>query len=428
MRKQGKKRKRKIRTGIIALLLLSCLLFAALNPAEIRAEEEKEIWTYEDLLTITEDPEGSYRLMADIDLKGKPWTPVDFRGTFDGAGHALLNLSISSVGEKTFSTFDGNRIEYETSFSGLFSSLVEAEVRNLKLLGIDIRLETGEPTFAGAIAGYMDRSRIENCTVYGTEILTTEGHSFGVGGIAGFGNGAIEETKAEMTLVCIDTDEEYKDEQFMGGAYAAGYIDLKANKIKIDGYDSDHGYVHDGGLVGMYILYPEDDGYEGYITENTVEGQITFFEDNEDRRAYCEAYIGEIMNWSFAYDEEFQDGTFTRNEIFEYEEDLLPHTCKDPQYEQTVKEPTEEENGWTEFRCKEDGFTYLADFTPVLGTPDPETRAEAESEPESRDVPAAQAETAGSSPVVLIVIIGLAAVLIVIISSLLVRLKKRRRK
>ena len=125
---------------------------------------------------------------------------------------------------------------------------------------------------------------------------------FGVGGIVGYGgNGAILNTYTDTTLICIDHDAENRDEQFMGGAYSAGYIDVNGCSIHIHGYDSDHGYVHNGGLVGMYILYPLGCDYKGYINNTRVEGKITFFEDNTDRRAYCKDFMGEVMNWTYEY-------------------------------------------------------------------------------------------------------------------------------
>ncbi len=108
----------------------------------------------------------------------------------------------------------------------------------------------------------------------------------------------------------------------MGGVCAAGYPDIVCCNIKIDGYDSDHGYVHNGGLVGMFQFYPKGTEHDAEIGGNHVSGKITFFEDNEDRRAYCDAYIGERMErieywWSNSDD-------FTSNEVFEYDVDLLP--------------------------------------------------------------------------------------------------------
>ena len=71
----------------------------------------------------------------------------------------------------------------------------------------------------------------------------------------------------------------------MGGAYAAGYINVDYCNIFIDGYVSDHGYVHNGGIVGMYIQY-EKKAPKGSISYNYVEGRIRFFEDNMCRQGY----------------------------------------------------------------------------------------------------------------------------------------------
>ncbi|MDO4529566.1 MAG: hypothetical protein Q4B55_04065, partial [Lachnospiraceae bacterium] len=235
----------------LAVFIAIGIIFATELPLPVKADDVTEIWVYNDLLKVADDPAGSYKLMADIDLKGKIWTPVDFSGTFDGDGHAILNASINQTGQKTYTVYDGNMISYDTWFSGFFSSLVNASVKNTRFLGVEVSVDTSEPTFAGGITGYMESSTIENCTLYGKVTLYTSGKAFGVGGIAGFGNGSITASSSDMTLVCVDKDRGNKDEQFLGGAYSAGYIDLTDNAIQLDGYDSDHGYVHDGGLVGM---------------------------------------------------------------------------------------------------------------------------------------------------------------------------------
>ncbi|MCQ2512066.1 MAG: hypothetical protein MJ092_01570, partial [Lachnospiraceae bacterium] len=372
-----KKRIQKI-VGLFLILLLLMPFAIAAGTENTKAEEIIEIHTFEDLLQMGNHPEGSYVLAQDIDCREREWVPIDFSGIFDGNGHALLNLSISRCGTTTRTSYDGNMKEYASSFAGFFSRQKNAEVSNLKLLGVNIDITTGNPCFAGAIAGYMDNSSITNCEIEGLVSITTTGKSFGTGGIVGFGNGRISSSKADVTLICIDLDVEDKDEQFMGGAYSNGFIDLKDNEIIMKGYDSDHGYVHDGGLVGMYIQYQEDEHY-GEITGNTVEGFISFYEDNEDRRAYCEAYIGEILGGGFEYDDAFDSDNFTRDEIwFEdlldaagyYEEDtsinpadliLLPHNCVNPQYDKTVVDSTEASNGYTLYACKDCEYSYQAD-------------------------------------------------------------------
>lgn len=355
----------------LAVMLTAAMTMPVLadNETTMAAENSglavTEIYDYQDLLKVAENPGGSYKLMADIDLKDVIWEPLDFSGTFDGNGHAVLNATINQTSSGTRKTYDGNLISYDTYFAGFFGILENASVKNLKILGLKVNIDTDKVAFAGGFTGFMEKSDIDGCSVEGEIKLLTSGKSFGVGGMAGFGNGSITNSSSDMTLICIDKDAENKDEQFMGGAYASGYIDLDKNDIKIQGYDSDHGYVHDGGLIGMYVLYPQDDGYQGYVTNNKVSGKITFFEDNEDRRAYCEPVAGEIMNWTFAMDGNETD--FTRDEVFDYSTDLLPHYCSSPEYEGTVTASTCTEYGYTTMNCKTCGeYSYKTNYT-VLG-------------------------------------------------------------
>ena len=71
------------------------LLWLLTFPVAFAAETPTEIYTVEELLAIGEDPAGSYILMNDLDLTGVEWPCPDFSGTFDGNGHALLNLELT---------------------------------------------------------------------------------------------------------------------------------------------------------------------------------------------------------------------------------------------------------------------------------------------------------------------------------------------
>lgn len=320
-----------------------------------------EIYTYEDLLQVAENPAGSYRLMDNIDMAGHPWEPVDFSGSFDGNGYALLNLEVNGTSAGVEDTYDGNYKVYDTCFAGFFGTLADAEVCNLNLVNVKVSVETDKPCFVGSIAGYSRDSVIRGCSIQGRLELLAHEKMFGVGGIIGYGSGLIEQTSADVTLICIDTDSTTRDEQFMGGAYAAGYIDLNECSVVIDGYDSDHGYVHNGGLVGMYILYPKGLNYKGYITDNTVSGKITFFEDNKDRRAYCKEFVGEIMNWTFA--NKGNQADFKRDELFEYSADLRPDMCADAVHTETVTEPGCDAFGYTTIRCEGCNYVYTDHYT-----------------------------------------------------------------
>lgn len=361
-----------IKAGILAASLLLCGTGSiAVETMRVHAAEIAEssadsseityLYTVEDLLTMADNPSGNYVLMRDIDMTGVNWIPFTFSGILDGNGHALLNLKVTAVGEETADTYDGNMKVYDTSLSGLFSILRDATVSNLTLLGLDVSIETDKPCFIGGITGLLENSSITDCTINGTLSLMAHDRMFGVGGIIGYGHGLIENTSADVTLICIDTDAATRDEQFLGGACAAGYPDINHCTVQIAGYDSDHGYVHNGGLIGMYMFYPAGKTYYGSMTHNKVTGRITFFEDNTNRRAYCKDFVGEIVSWDFLNGSNTSD--FVRDERFEYDKNLLPHTCAEPTYTDVVTEPGCDSFGYTLHTCSLCGYESYDCYT-----------------------------------------------------------------
>lgn len=328
------------------------------------ASEYTEIRTASELVEAAKTATGNYKLMTDVDMTGIEWTPWDFSGTFDGNGHSILNLLVKTVSKHTMMTYDGNRKEYETYGAGFFGVLKDSKVTGLNIYGARVEVTSTEPCFAAPVAGLADNSDISDCIIKDTYVsLTDSAKMWGTGGIAGFGSGNLDNITTDVTLVCVDTDAAVRDEQFMGGAYAAGFLNIRNCSITIDGYDSDHGYVHDGGLVGMYMVYPLElsKTYQGEVLNNKVKGMITFFEDNTDRRAYCQANMGEVMNWTYAYSGFTSD--FKRNETYDYSVTLLPEMCSNPSYTDTVTEATAADFGYTTHTCSTCGYTYSDKYT-----------------------------------------------------------------
>ena len=321
------------------------------------------IYDADDLFKIAEDPAGNYILMNDIDMSGYEWIPVDFSGYFDGNGHGIMNLAVSATNSDTRVTYDGNMKPYDAVFSGFFGILQNAIVKDLSLVGINVKIDSSRDCFVGTLAGYMDRTYIDNCKIEGEAWLTVNAKMFGVGGIVGYGGpGLISNTTCDVTLVCIDADKDNKDEQFLGGAISTGYTDVDNCKIYIKGYDSDHGYVHNGGLNGMYMLSPKGTVYDGYITNNYVEGFITFFEDNKDRRAYCRDIVGE--NLSRRWKNQGNTSDFLRDERYDYGTDLVPHNCENPVYENEISDGNCEEFGYVIAKCTScNEFTYKLNYS-----------------------------------------------------------------
>ena len=343
-------------------ILLAMLLILPLLPA-VRAEEPSpvEIYTVEDLLAMADDPDGSYILMNDLDMTGIEWKSLDFSGIFDGNGHAILNLTPTLPGDASPDSYDGNKIAYETAYFGFFGTLLDAQVKDLQLCNVRTVIECDSPVFLAAIAGYCLNSTISGCTVTGCLELRAHDRMFGLGGVIGYGSGIIEDCIVDVTLICVDTDAATKDEQFLGGICATGFVDILNCDIAIDGYVSEHGYVHCGGAVGMYMEYPHGVGRAGHIKNNSVTGKITFFEDNTNRRAYCSSYLGEALVSNCAMSGNTQD--FKRDERWVYDTELRPETCGSPVYMETVIPSSCDSYGYTLYTCLICDWNYTDHYT-----------------------------------------------------------------
>ncbi len=339
------------------LWLLMAVLLLTLTPSVAAEPGPTPITTVEELQNM--DPDGMYILMNDLDLAGVQWKPLELRGSFDGNGHTILNLNLTQVADGYGMTFDGNLKKYETRFSALFG-FVSGNIRNLNLLNVRGLVETDEPCFLAGIAGYLDGGTVSDCTVTGNLELRAHDRCFGVGGVMGFGSGTVENCTADVTLICTDTQKE-ADEQFMGGICAAGLVDIKGCTVNIDGYVSEHGYAHNGGVIGMLVRYSGSNAGVGAVIDNHVTGKITFFEEVSSRRAYCKAIIGE----SLVYDmpERGNTSDFTRDERYDYNTELRPDMCQSPVYRQESVAGTCPEYGYTVCTCEACGYTYRDRYT-----------------------------------------------------------------
>ncbi|MBO4653356.1 MAG: hypothetical protein J5649_08590 [Lachnospiraceae bacterium] len=326
-----------------------------------------KIYSVDDLLTIKDNPAGTYELMTDIDLNGVEWPAITFTGRFKGNGHYILNLNKAAVSEETRVTYDGNRKTYDTHFAGLFAIAENASITGVRLLGIDLMHNFDGDCFLGGIAGFASETVIENCEVVGSIRLDVDnGRMFGVGGVIGYGNAVIRDCVIDVTLVNTDLDKANRDEQYLGGICGAGYPDIDGCTIDIAGYISDHGYVHSGGMVGMYIIYPKRFDRDGFVKNNTLKGFITFFEDNTNRRAYCVKDFGEVMDHKFSEANNTFD--FKRDERKDYSVNLLPHMCDNPDFEDAVHDAAGEAPGYTEHTCKTCGYSYRDQYTTPVHT------------------------------------------------------------
>jgi len=349
------------------MILLLAVLALALPGAAASAEEGViEIRDAEGLRDAANHPGARFVLMNDIDLQGEDWLPIPFRGELDGNGHGIYNLSVTCTGKEVRTTYDGNAKTYDTVFAGLFSTLEESTVRNLKIIGAHVAVEGKTHCFAAILAGYAQHCTIENVTVDGRVRLDNEAVMSGVGGITGFGSGYIHYCNARVELVYVDLNRSKpKSEQFLGAMMATGYAHVQYCDVDIDGYVSCFGYCHNGGLMGMF--YTSGTKFQmgidnRTVNHNTVKGRIYFFEHNQDRRAYCKGDIGETRTKLTSRKPNDLKG-FERKETKEYKTTLLPETCKNPAYEEKVVPPSGSEWGWTEHTCAGCGYTWRDSYT-----------------------------------------------------------------
>ena len=349
--------------------LLSLLLLLLLIPLPARAEgaEAVVITDAAGLVAMAQNPAGDYSLGADIDMRGISWTPFAFTGNFDGGGHTIYNLTLSQTGDEQRTTYDGRHRGYHTVFAALFSS-VSGTVQNLNLLNEKADITTDQPCFLAGIAGYLAKGTITNCSVSGRLKITSTAPQCGAGGIAGFGRGLISGCKVSVEITIIAVNPEAYCEEYLGGVLANGFADVENCAVKLAGYTSVRGYVHNGGIVGLSDVNPKNKRYFGFVRGCSVDADISFFEDVEDRRAYCRAYVGEIQNDHLAVTGN-ETVRFTSNESKDFSRMLLPDPSENPVYQKEVTAPRCKQFGYTTYTNPETGYFYTDDYTAPAHTP-----------------------------------------------------------
>ena len=171
-------------------------------------------------------------LDKNIDLTGKDWTPIgtsfdnSYTGTFDGGGHTITGLTVTTNDE----------------YAGLFGWLNRAgTVKNVVMEGVQI---TSNQIYGGSIGGVVGYSwgTIENCSVSGSVSGTVY-----VGGVVGAQIGGSITGCSSSATVKGTTDVGGVAGQTNSGAtmtacYATGNVTIEINPAK---------NIAGGSLVGM---------------------------------------------------------------------------------------------------------------------------------------------------------------------------------
>ena len=168
---------KKVLATILALVMaLSVTATAWAEQPTPPAVAEKGGTTYTDLHQALEEAKngGTVKLLRDVELTDT-WTPVGdsstpFKGTFDGDGHKITGLKITSG-----------------SCIGLFGYVGEgAEIKNVNLVGANV---SGVKRVGALIGQIKGNATVSNCTVDSTSYVT--GSDSNTGGLIGEAAGGI---------------------------------------------------------------------------------------------------------------------------------------------------------------------------------------------------------------------------------------------
>ena len=176
-------------------------------------------------------------LMDNIDMTGIDWIPVGqtggyaaltyFRGTFDGNGKTISNLTVTHWEE---GTNDGKNYA-----SGLFG-FIDAAGATVKDLTMDNANVTGSH-WTGAIVGYLS-GEISGCTVKNSSVVCTNKNSEANGDKAGLITGYINGTQGTVTN-CTGSNgtvQAYRDAgQLVGAAKSTQVSGCTATNVTVTG-------------------------------------------------------------------------------------------------------------------------------------------------------------------------------------------------
>ncbi|SHL05600.1 immunoglobulin domain-containing protein, partial [Desulforamulus aeronauticus] len=188
----------KIFSLLLSLMMLITALPMASAPAYAKSDDAIPISTPEELDTLVRaNLAGNFILTQDIDLTdylsaggpgyngGAGWQPInDFRGIFDGNGYTINGLYSNRPNQ---------------NFVGLFAILREAKIRNLGMVGVEVRGKD----FVGGLAGVAPNpsDTIFNCYVKGQVAGNTT-----VGGMVGQSTGLIRQSYSSCNVSAIRFD------------------------------------------------------------------------------------------------------------------------------------------------------------------------------------------------------------------------------
>jgi len=227
--------------------------FEGYEDKETDEETIIEISDKEGFYAISENPDGNYKLTADIELDETISTLGGFSGTLDGDGHKIYGFSMNIESGEYVGLFEDVRA------GGIIKNLT-VEYENITV--------ADEITASGALAG-RNFGTIINCTVSG-EISGKQN----IGGIVGYNYSVIENTTVSGNVLA---------EKYVGGIAARNFLNIENCQSKASVY----GNAYTGGIAGY------DDN--GFIKLSSATGNIYKNGNYTTSEAY---YVGGLVGYA----------------------------------------------------------------------------------------------------------------------------------
>lgn len=203
-----------------------------------------------DNLAISEQYDKNIKLVADIDLENRAWTPVcysgtQYCGTFDGNGHTIYNLSI---------TADPNAGDSEAAAMFAWSN---GTIKNLTIDGATVNGNH----YVATLVGYMQIGTVENCHIKNATVVNTHMDDDKCGDKAGaliaYTNRScvVKDCSASNCTVTAARD----GAQLIGYGYRSNtYTNLSVDNVTVTAAATGCSHRRAGYVVNDLIIYDED--------------------------------------------------------------------------------------------------------------------------------------------------------------------------
>lgn len=215
-----------------------------------------DIATCAELQAMANNPSESndiYRLTGDIDCQNAPFTSLlwgqsAFGGTFDGQGHTIRGLNITTTG---------------TNDAGLFSYTSGATLKNVTLgpgTGVHALDTGGVSGYAGALVGYAGDTQISNVS----SALDVTSDQDEAGGLVG--ELFTTATSTTSSILGSSSTGNVHGNSYVGGL--AGSVNSQSGNISIEQSFATGTVIADEYIAGGLIGYT--DAYQGTLTIKDV--------------------------------------------------------------------------------------------------------------------------------------------------------------